>query len=58
MEPKPKPELSLVRPDMFEDLMALVKKISGRDPSPEERARAKVKFDQLQARRQARLQQK
>jgi hypothetical protein len=48
MEQKKKPELVLARPDQFEDLMALVKKISGRDPSPEERAEAKVKFDALQ----------
>jgi hypothetical protein len=47
-----KPELSLVRPDKFEDLMALVKKISGRDPSPEERAQAKVRFAKLQERLQ------
>jgi hypothetical protein len=50
MEPKQKPELSLVRPDKFEDLMGLVKKISGRDPTPEDRAQAKVRFDKLQER--------
>jgi steroid 5-alpha reductase family enzyme len=58
MEDKKKPELVLARPDSFEDLMTLVTKVSGQPPTPEDRAKAKAKFDQWQARRQARLRQK
>jgi len=46
MDDKQKPSLSLVRPDSFEDLMALVTRISGRAPTPEERERAKAKLAQ------------
>jgi hypothetical protein len=43
---KAKPELSLVQPGRLDDLMALVEKVSGRKPTPEEREYARVKLAQ------------
>ena len=46
MDNKEKPSLTLVRLELFEDLVALVRKISLRAPTPEEREQAKAKLAQ------------